>query len=79
MWDLDEYLALDASATWSATAVLHELRSLPSTVISAELKYAWLTIEHGHVATTDLRRALPGLSEAEARAIVQLKQTVAKE
>ena len=79
MWDLDEYLALDASATWSATAVLHELRSLPSTVTSAELKYAWLTIEHGHVATTELRRALPGLSDAEGRAIVQLKQTVAME
>jgi len=36
--DLDEYMALDASATWSASTVLRELRSLPANVTSAYLQ-----------------------------------------
>ena len=76
MIDLDEYIALDPSATWSATTVLRELRSLPANVTSAYIRYDFLDpYKYGHVTPRALEAALPGLAAHEAAAIVELKQT----
>lgn len=90
--DIDEYMALDASATWSASSMLRELRGLPANVTSAQLEvrrspaaslthqWSWLDPnKHGHVSSQALEKALPGLAEHEAVAITELKQTAARQ